>query len=271
MAHVTVACVILLTIFLISPSTAFLAARAARQAQVRVPALCHDSEEELLTTLRVEVGGEVGAVSLYAPVSRVTRWPAGDLWPSGRALARHLCARPEEVAGLRVLEVGTGLGLVSLCCAELGAREVIASDVDAVAVALVLQSHADHGIGGGGDVCGATVNWSRGWRAAAAEVGAVDVVVASDVLYEASKGPSLACFLSEFLDETPRGVALVMNPLVGRGQDGRDGLVATAAALGVRTEAESFVDPVAPVPPPPARHNMELLRLTKAVAPTQSD
>ena len=34
---------------------------------------------EALHVLRVALGGELGAVRLHAPVSRLTRWPAGDL------------------------------------------------------------------------------------------------------------------------------------------------------------------------------------------------
>src|SRR5262249_5725164 len=48
-----------------------------------------------------------------------------ELWPSGLALARHLAAR--ELGGLRILELGCGLGLPALAAASRGA-DVLATD-----------------------------------------------------------------------------------------------------------------------------------------------
>lgn len=39
-----------------------------------------------------------------------------------------------EVAGKRVLEIGTGTGLLALCCLQAGAREVVATDINPAAV-----------------------------------------------------------------------------------------------------------------------------------------
>ncbi len=48
-----------------------------------------------------------------------------ELWPSAHALTEVLCAR--ELHGVRVLELGCGLGLPSLAAAALGAQ-VTATD-----------------------------------------------------------------------------------------------------------------------------------------------
>ena len=80
-------------------------------------------EVEATHVLRVETGGELGAVRLHAPVSRLTRWPAGDIWPAGRALATRLSAEPDLVRGRRVLELGTGLGIAGIAAARLEYRE----------------------------------------------------------------------------------------------------------------------------------------------------
>ena len=56
-------------------------------SQQRLPLQTNFPQDEITHTLRVDLGGELGAVRLHAPVSRLTRWPAGDLWPAGRALA----------------------------------------------------------------------------------------------------------------------------------------------------------------------------------------
>ena len=98
-------------------------------SQQRLPLRTLTPQDEPTHTLRVDLGGELGAVRLHAPVSRLTRWPAGDLWPAGRALATRLSAEPELVRGLRVLELGTGLGIAGIAAADAGARHVFLSAI----------------------------------------------------------------------------------------------------------------------------------------------
>ncbi|MGH2999057.1 MAG: 50S ribosomal protein L11 methyltransferase, partial [Gaiellaceae bacterium] len=62
-----------------------------------------------------------------------------ELWPSGLALARHVAAR--ELRGLRVLELGCGLGLPALAAALRGAN-VLATDWAEDAIEL-LQRNAE--------------------------------------------------------------------------------------------------------------------------------
>ena len=58
-------------------------------------------------------------------------------WVGGQALARHLLDRPEMVAGRRVLDFGSGSGLVAIAAAKAGARQVLAAEVDPFAAAAV--------------------------------------------------------------------------------------------------------------------------------------
>ena len=123
-------------------------------------------EIEATHVLRVDLGGELGAVRLHAPVSRLTRWPAGDIWPAGRALATRLSAEPDIVRDFRVLELGTGLGIAGIAAADAGARHVFLSDIDASAVRLALRSHEELGRSPG-RVSGARIDFARGgWPAA---------------------------------------------------------------------------------------------------------
>jgi predicted nicotinamide N-methyase len=62
-----------------------------------------------------------------------------ELWPSGVALAKVVAGLP--LRGVRVLEIGAGLGLPSLSAA-LGGADVLATDraADAVELLLAMQS-----------------------------------------------------------------------------------------------------------------------------------
>jgi predicted nicotinamide N-methyase len=106
-----------------------------------------------------------------------------ELWPSGLALARHVASL--EVSGLRVLELGCGLGLPSLAAAARGA-EVLATDWAQDAIEL-LRRNADRNRV---FVRVAQVRWSEPdplLRAAP-----WDLVLGADLLYEARNAEQLA-------------------------------------------------------------------------------
>ncbi|AQA19340.1 methyltransferase [Halioglobus japonicus] len=56
-------------------------------------------------------------------------------WASGQVLARYILDHPEQVAGKRVLDFGCGSGVVAVAAAMAGAREVVACDIDPLAIA----------------------------------------------------------------------------------------------------------------------------------------
>ena len=59
-------------------------------------------------------------------------WAAA--WTSGKALARYLLDHPHVVSGRAVLDVGSGSCTVAIASMKAGAREVVACDVDPVAM-----------------------------------------------------------------------------------------------------------------------------------------
>jgi predicted nicotinamide N-methyase len=92
-----------------------------------------------------------------------------ELWPAAHALAAAL----PPVAGLRVVELGCGLGLPSLVASARGA-EVTATDWAPEAVELLAQNAARNSL-----VLGTEVrDWRRPWAAR------FDLALAADVLYE---------------------------------------------------------------------------------------
>ena len=56
-------------------------------------------------------------------------------WAGGQVLARYLLDTPAEVRDLRVLDFASGSGLVAIAAARAGAREVVAVDIDPLAIA----------------------------------------------------------------------------------------------------------------------------------------
>ena len=92
-----------------------------------------------------------------------------ELWPAATALAAAL----PDVKGLRVVELGCGLGLPSLVAAARGA-DVTASDWAEDAVDLLRENAARNGLFVRAEV--------RDWRAPWPE--RFDVALAADVLYE---------------------------------------------------------------------------------------
>ena len=97
------------------------------------------------------------------------------LWRSGVALVRFVASSP--VAGLRVVELGCGLGLPSLVAASRGAS-VLATDVEPAALELLSRNAAENGV----SVDTMEVDWDS--PDSLVERGPFDLVLAADVLYD---------------------------------------------------------------------------------------
>jgi predicted nicotinamide N-methyase len=96
-----------------------------------------------------------------------------DLWPSALELAEHVAVHPRP--GMRVLELGCGLGVPSIAAA-LGGAVVLATDWSHDALAFCSENARRNGA----EV--AVARWD--WGGAAPAAGPFDVVLAADVLYE---------------------------------------------------------------------------------------
>ena len=98
-----------------------------------------------------------------------------ELWASGLALAEEVVAR--DVHGLRVLELGCGLGVPSLA-ASLAGAEVLASDWSPTAIALLEENARRNDV----RLETAIVAWANADMLV--ERAPWDLVLAADVLYE---------------------------------------------------------------------------------------
>jgi predicted nicotinamide N-methyase len=116
-----------------------------------------------------------------------------ELWPAGAALAHAIATRP--LAGRRVLELGCGLGLVSVTAALAGAS-VLAIDRSPEATAFTAVNAAGNGVTLDTAVC-AFDQPERLLREAP-----WDLVLAADVLYEQRNVPVLVWLLPRLVDAT---------------------------------------------------------------------
>ncbi|KAJ8600717.1 hypothetical protein CTAYLR_003927 [Chrysophaeum taylorii] len=89
---------------------------------------------------RIEVVGFEKPFHLLERISVDDERTGGIVWPGARGLAAYLSMHRELVAGLDVLEVGCGPGLVSLAARAAGAKSVLATDFDDDALDRVAQA-----------------------------------------------------------------------------------------------------------------------------------
>lgn len=111
------------------------------------------------------------------------------LWGGGRALVPFLAQRPEVVAGRRVLDVGSGSGVVSIAAGRAGASEVFAIDIDPYAVAATELNTRRNGI---------TATCLLG-DVTSTPLPEVDVLLVGDVFYDYGLAERMTVFLDQCL------------------------------------------------------------------------
>lgn len=105
-------------------------------------------------------------------------------WASGLALARWLAERPEWVRGKRVLDFGAGSGVAAIAAAKAGALEVVACDLDPLALDSCRANAALNDV---------ALQYSEDFFA---EADRFDLILVADVLYDRANLPLLDQFLS---------------------------------------------------------------------------
>jgi predicted nicotinamide N-methyase len=107
-------------------------------------------------------------------------------WAGGQALARFLLDNPEIVRGKRVLDVGSGSGLVGLAAMKAGAAQVLAADIDAFSCAAIRLNAAANALDIAAtqdDVIGTQGDW--------------DLILVGDLFYERPLAERLLLWLKE--------------------------------------------------------------------------
>lgn len=149
-------------------------------------------------TLEAAVGGR--AYRLQALRDRLEESDPmfGELWPAGLALAGLMADYPAQ--GKRVLEAGCGLALPSLVLKARGI-DVTASDRNPLAGEFLARNAAANGIA---PVPFLPADW------ASASLGAFDLVIGADLLYEPDHPAQVAAFLERHV--APGGAIVIADP-----------------------------------------------------------
>jgi ETFB lysine methyltransferase len=134
----------------------------------------------------------------FAIDERIPYW--ADCWPSSRVLAEHVAELPGR--GQRLLELGCGIGLVSVAAAG-GGFDVLATDYYGDALEFTAANAERHALS---NVDTRLVDW----RKLPDDLGTFDVVAASDVLYESPQASQVAAALARTI--APGGLGLVSDP-----------------------------------------------------------
>lgn len=111
-------------------------------------------------------------------------------WASGLAMARWLASHPQWVQGKRVLDFGAGSGVAAIAAARAGAAEVVACDMDELALAACEANAALNGVTLGHSADFTTVQ------------GPFDLILVADVLYDLENLP----LLDRFLEHAPHAL-----------------------------------------------------------------
>lgn len=106
-------------------------------------------------------------------------------WASGLVLARWLAERHEWVRGKRVLDFGTGSGVAAIAAAKAGAAQVVACDLDPLALQASRANAALNGV---------SLDYSADFFSEADDY---DLIIVADVLYDRANLPLLDQFLSK--------------------------------------------------------------------------
>lgn len=105
-------------------------------------------------------------------------------WASGLAVARFLAGHPHWVEGKRVLDFGAGSGVAGIAAMKAGALEVVACDLDPLAIEACRANAALNDV---------VLSYSDDFFG---EADRFDLILVADVLYDRENLPLLDAFLS---------------------------------------------------------------------------
>lgn len=105
-------------------------------------------------------------------------------WASGQSLSRWILDNPQAVRGKRILDFGTGSGVVAIAAVLAGANKVIACDIDPLAQQAAIENCQLNGV---------DVDIRGDWHTIDDKL---DLIIVADVLYDKENLPLLNQFIA---------------------------------------------------------------------------
>ncbi|HEV2550521.1 MAG TPA: 50S ribosomal protein L11 methyltransferase [Stellaceae bacterium] len=112
-------------------------------------------------------------------------------WAGGQALARHVLDHPELVRGRDVLDFGAGSGLLAIAAAHLGARTVVAAEIDSVAAQAIALNAGLNGVAVAVETADVIGRRPAPWQ----------VILVGDMCYERPLAERLTTWLRELAQD----------------------------------------------------------------------
>ncbi len=168
------------------------------------------------------------------PEQQLPYW--AEVWPSGIALSDVALARAAELAGLPVLELGSGLGVTAAAALDAGA-ELLAADYSALSLTLCRHNTLRNA---GREPRTLELNWrapTDDLLARAAALRGFSRILAADVLYETRDVAPLLALTARLL--APDGILWLAEP----GREAARRFLAASADLGWTRASETHDGP----------------------------
>lgn len=112
-------------------------------------------------------------------------------WAGGQALARYILDNPEIVRRRRILDFGSGSGLIAIAAMKAGAASVLAADIDAFAVAAIALNAEMNDVAVAATTEDLVGVENRGW----------DVILVGDMCYEGPLAARIEAWLRKLAGE----------------------------------------------------------------------
>ena len=112
-------------------------------------------------------------------------------WAGGQALSRYILDHPEVVRGKRVLDFGSGSGLIGIAAMKAGAASVLAADIDPFAAAAIRLNAEVNNVSLLETTDNLVGSDNRGW----------DVILIGDMCYERPLAESIEIWVRSLVAE----------------------------------------------------------------------
>jgi len=156
-------------------------------------------------------------IKLLEDKSMISKGTTGlRTWEASLRLSEYFLQKPELCRGKNIIELGAGIGLLSLICAKLGAKSVIATDVNPdVIERLNLNIESNRNILNKENL---TIPQARklDWNEKNLDItlyNCLDLIICADVIYNPENIEPLVNILSLFLNAIPSITIILCNPL----------------------------------------------------------